>query len=363
MCAKLKGKHGIYKITSNIKQNKCYIGSAVCLCNRKSVHFKLLKDNKHFNKPLQNHYNKYGKDDLKFNVVEYIENKENLIEREQFWIDSYDFDCLFNIRKIADSNIGIDRKGEKAASWGRKGEKAGFYGKKHKRVICEYCNKSVPVNIANIFHFDNCLENPNVPKEDLINRRKKSKETRLKLSDIASKRTGNKNPMYGKKLSKEHKKIISENAKIRHKNKEKCIWCNKMVSDPNKTRFHFDNCLENPKNDKEKLKETRKLNHPNFGKKFSKSLKNKISEAAKKRSKLKCPYCNKICDISNAKKWHFDNCKENPKNNKKEIEKKRKLNHPKYNKNQKIVKCPHCGKEGGNGAMMVWHFDKCKYKK
>ena len=26
----------------------------------------------------------------------------------------------------------------------------------------------------------------------------------------------------------------------------------------------------------------------------------------------------------------------------------------------KIVTCPHCTKQGGNGAMHRWHFEKCK---
>jgi len=28
-----------------------------------------------------------------------------------------------------------------------------------------------------------------------------------------------------------------------------------------------------------------------------------------------------------------------------------------------IVKCPHCNKDGGKGAMIRWHFDNCKEKK
>ena len=32
-------------------------------------------------------------------------------------------------------------------------------------------------------------------------------------------------------------------------------------------------------------------------------------------------------------------------------------------KKRKTEKCPHCGKEGGEGIMKRWHFDKCKLKK
>ena len=31
-------------------------------------------------------------------------------------------------------------------------------------------------------------------------------------------------------------------------------------------------------------------------------------------------------------------------------------------KPQRIVKCPHCGKEGGVKTMGRWHFDNCKHK-
>lgn len=29
---------------------------------------------------------------------------------------------------------------------------------------------------------------------------------------------------------------------------------------------------------------------------------------------------------------------------------------------RRIVTCPHCGKSGGNSAMLRWHFDNCRYK-
>jgi len=35
---------------------------------------------------------------------------------------------------------------------------------------------------------------------------------------------------------------------------------------------------------------------------------------------------------------------------------------PMYGKKQKILTCPYCKKEGGNGAFIRWHFDNCKEK-
>ena len=52
--------------------------------------------------------------------------------------------------------------------------------------------------------------------------------------------------------------------------------------------------------------------------KISESLKNRkvsletcknISNACKKKARVECPYCSKVCDISNAKRWHFEKCK------------------------------------------------------
>ena len=35
----------------------------------------------------------------------------------------------------------------------------------------------------------------------------------------------------------------------------------------------------------------------------------KLSDAAKRREKIECPHCGKMCSINTAKQWHFDNCK------------------------------------------------------
>lgn len=61
--------------------------------------------------------------------------------------------------------------------------------------------------------------------------------------------------------------------------------------------------------------------------------------------KVKCPHCSKEGDISNMKRWHFDNCgKRGPKIERTKIE------------------CPHCGKLGAKSPMTRWHFDNCKEK-
>lgn len=93
----------IYKITS-IVNNKIYIGSAVNFTKRKANHINDLSKNLHANKILQNNVNKYGIDNLKFDIIEKITNIENLILREQFYIDTLKPE--FNICKKAGSRFG-----------------------------------------------------------------------------------------------------------------------------------------------------------------------------------------------------------------------------------------------------------------
>jgi len=100
---------GIYKIESVIKPQKHYVGSAFNIYERWQQHLSLLRRNKHGNSKLQNHYNKYGKDDLVFSII--IEcDKEDLIKKEQFYIDG--LNPWFNICKIANNCLGVKRSAE-----------------------------------------------------------------------------------------------------------------------------------------------------------------------------------------------------------------------------------------------------------
>lgn len=79
-------KSGIYKIT-NLITERFYIGSSCDLVSRKYCHFWMLDNNNHDNKKLQNSYNKYGKENFKFEVIENC-SKDKLIEREQYYLDT-----------------------------------------------------------------------------------------------------------------------------------------------------------------------------------------------------------------------------------------------------------------------------------
>lgn len=79
-------KNVIYQIL-NTYNNKYYIGSASYFNARKADHLSGLRRNTHHNDHLQNSFNKYGENVFKFSILEFC-NKENLKEREQWWLDN-----------------------------------------------------------------------------------------------------------------------------------------------------------------------------------------------------------------------------------------------------------------------------------
>ena len=90
---------GIYKII-NLQTGKYYVGSTKDFKKRKQTHFSGLKNNYHPNKHLQNAYNKYGIDNFKFEVVEYVQ-EELLLDIEQSYIDDSTKEDIYNKTYIA----------------------------------------------------------------------------------------------------------------------------------------------------------------------------------------------------------------------------------------------------------------------
>lgn len=119
-------KSGIY-IIKTIINNKTYIGSAVSINRRIRDHKNMLLKHKHYNKKLQNHYNKYGSKSLVFEILEYCD-VSILIEREQFHIDN--LKPVFNICKIAGSSSGrthtMSQSARDSISKSRKGKPRGY---------------------------------------------------------------------------------------------------------------------------------------------------------------------------------------------------------------------------------------------
>lgn len=84
-----KESKGVYSIT-NIINNKIYVGSAVRSFRiRWNTHKSELKRNVHKNIHLQRAYNKYGKENFVFEIIEEHES-EFCISAEQYWINMLD---------------------------------------------------------------------------------------------------------------------------------------------------------------------------------------------------------------------------------------------------------------------------------
>ena len=89
---------GIYSIT-NINDNKIYIGSTFkSFIGRFKQHCNKLNQNKHPSLYLQNAWNKYGENSFIFRIVEVINEKDLLLDREKFYIEKYNsFENGYNL--------------------------------------------------------------------------------------------------------------------------------------------------------------------------------------------------------------------------------------------------------------------------
>lgn len=182
---------GIYTIMC-MPTMKSYIGSSVNIGTRFCQHKRLLYRNKHPNIYLQNSWNKYGESLFEFHVIEYCP-KENLIGREQFYLDIFkptDLRFGFNINPTADSNYGrkfgiIARNNNRNAQLGRKHSE-----ETKKKISAIWLGKKRPIATR---------EKMSKARQGI----KLSEETKKKLSIINT----------GKKLSEECKQKMSKNLK------------------------------------------------------------------------------------------------------------------------------------------------------
>jgi len=168
---KLTCASGIYQIKSTTN-NKIYIGSAVNFKNRKADHICTLKRNKH-NQHLQNHFNKYGLDDLVFSILEFCPPKK-LIEREQHYMDALNPE--FNICKIAGNQLGFKHSEE------TKKRMSEYHRNRPKLVRIEHSKKMKGKNNPNFgkhpVPWNKGLRGVQIPSE----------ETRKKMSEAQKRR-------------------------------------------------------------------------------------------------------------------------------------------------------------------------------
>lgn len=206
---------GIYKIQSKIKPERVYIGSSVNVRNRWRQHIQDLRKNNHRSGRLQNHYNKYGEEDLEFTVLIGCA-KEELIDHEQYFIDMYR--PYFNMNPNARNRLGakFTEETKRKMSLLKKGlhlspETEFKKGVKHTEEMRE--KRSKALKGINTWSKGCKLSEETKAKISASNKgrkcfwtgKKMSEETKRKMSE-SQKRIGNKPPnATGRKYSDEHR--------------------------------------------------------------------------------------------------------------------------------------------------------------
>lgn len=107
----------IYQI-KHIESGRVYVGSAVNPRHRCNEHRSRLNAGIHSSRYLQNAWNKYGEDAFAFEIIEPVLFTEDLITREQYWIDTLraaDNRYGFNVMSNATSPVGVKRSAETCA--------------------------------------------------------------------------------------------------------------------------------------------------------------------------------------------------------------------------------------------------------
>lgn len=94
---------GVYQI-KNLLDNKVYVGSTTKSFSTRWSAWRRDLDKGRGNKHLQGAWNRDGSDNFEFSVLEVVELKERVLEREQYWMDlyqSYDRTRGYNFAKEA----------------------------------------------------------------------------------------------------------------------------------------------------------------------------------------------------------------------------------------------------------------------
>jgi group I intron endonuclease len=103
MTAKTTQQMGVYAIVNTLN-GKVYIGSTNNLTTRFGRHRRDLARNIHRNGYLQSAYNKYGEDVFDYRILEIVTNEQDLIAREQVWIETLNAcDEAFGYNLITDA--------------------------------------------------------------------------------------------------------------------------------------------------------------------------------------------------------------------------------------------------------------------
>lgn len=217
----LKNKFsGVYGIL-NIITGKLYVGSAINLHRRSVDHIYFLNLGKHHSVLLQRAWVKYSSINFDFIILEYTKNKNDLVEREQYWIDLTNCsnpEFGYNVSPTAGNCLGV--KHTDVVKLQRSKDLTGLIRSAETRARMSAARKGVKIH-SEESKLKISLAGKNRQVTDITKLklskvwkgRKHSSETIEKLKIAAKKRGNNR---LGKKLSEESKKRMSEAQRKRH---------------------------------------------------------------------------------------------------------------------------------------------------
>ncbi|MBC8445803.1 MAG: GIY-YIG nuclease family protein [Chloroflexi bacterium] len=135
---------GIYEIV-NWQDGKAssYVGSSVDIGKRWSKHVWALRNERHYNSHLQAAWDKYGEGAFSFCVLEQVADTENLLEREQYFLDrAFEVGDTYNVACCAE----VSMRGHKHTDEHKRKISAALVGKKHSPVSEETKRKLSEAN-------------------------------------------------------------------------------------------------------------------------------------------------------------------------------------------------------------------------
>jgi group I intron endonuclease len=184
----------IYKI-SNLENKKFYIGSTVNYKRRKKQHLWYFSIGK--NSPrLQRSFNKYGESSFIFEIIETVDNINDLLKREQFYLDNlkpWDPEIGYNICKNAGSWLGNSHSEETKKIL--KDKATGYNHTKESKI--KMSNSSPRISGENHHMYG----------------KKHTDESKEKIKKSNSKLSGESHPMYQKKWDTSHLEKFSEKSR------------------------------------------------------------------------------------------------------------------------------------------------------
>lgn len=105
-----KGLTGVYLIQHQ-KSDTFFVGASLSICNSLLSHFRRLKLGTHPNENLQSIWNENGPTGFQFSIKEILTNKYLLEERELYWIQLLDAECIETKKhpiQMNDFMVGVD---------------------------------------------------------------------------------------------------------------------------------------------------------------------------------------------------------------------------------------------------------------